>query len=289
MARYVAAIDQGTTSTRCMVFDHAGREVGRHQLEHQQILPAPGWVEHNAQEIWDRTRTVVETVMTQLDLRPRDLAALGVTNQRETTVVWDRHTGRPLANAIVWQDTRTDQLCSQWRRAGHEALVRERTGLPIATYFSAGKLAWLLEHVPGLRARAEAGDALFGTTDSWLIWHLTGGPEGGRHITDVTNASRTMLMDLSTLAWDEELMRLFGVPAAMLPQIRPSSDPDGYGEVTALEAVAGVPLTGALGDQQAATVGQVCFGVGHGKNTTAPATSYCSTPARTWCAARRGC
>ena len=267
MRRYVAAVDQGTTSTRCMVFDHGGQEIGRHQLEHQQILPRAGWVEHNAQEIWDRTRTVLETVMAQLDLAPRDLAALGITNQRETTVVWDPNTGRQLANAIVWQDTRTDRLCAGWRRNGHEALVRERTGLPIATYFSAGKLAWLLEHVPGLRARAEAGDALFGTTESWLIWHLTGGPNGGSHVTDVTNASRTMLMDLATLDWDEELLGVFGVPRPMLPRIRPSSDPEGYGEVTGLGTVAGVPLTGALGDQQAATVGQVCFEVGQGKNT----------------------
>ncbi len=267
MSKYVAAVDQGTTSTRCMVFDHDGREVGRHQLEHEQILPRAGWVEHNAQEIWDRTRTVLETVMAGLDLAPADLAALGITNQRETTVVWDPRTGRQLANAIVWQDTRTDQLCSAWRREGHEALVRERTGLPIATYFSAGKLAWLLEHVPGLRERAEAGEALFGTTESWLIWHLTGGTNGGRHVTDVTNASRTMLMDLTTLDWDEELLGIFGIPRAMLPQIRPSSDPAGYGEITGLGTVNGVPLTGALGDQQAATVGQVCFEVGQGKNT----------------------
>ncbi len=267
MARYVAAVDQGTTSTRCMLFDHAGQEVGRHQLEHEQVLPRAGWVEHNAQEIWDRTRTVIETVMTRLDLAPTDLAAFGITNQRETTVVWDRRTGRQLTNAIVWQDTRTDQLCAAWQRDGHEPLVRERTGLPIATYFSAGKLAWMLEHVPGLREKAEAGDALFGTTETWLIWHLTGGVHGGHHITDVTNASRTMLMDLTTLDWDEQLLGIFGVPRAMLPRIRPSSDPTGYGEVTALEAVAGVPLTGALGDQQAATVGQVCFDVGQGKNT----------------------
>ncbi len=268
--RYVGAVDQGTTSTRFMVFDHEGREVGRHQLEHEQILPRAGWVEHNAWEIWERTRTVIETTMTELGLSASNLAALGITNQRETTVVWDRHTGRPLNHAIVWQDTRTDGIIAGLERAGHTETIRSRTGLQPAPYFSGGKLTWLLENVPGLREKAEAGDALFGTTDSWVIWNLTGGAHGGSHVTDVTNASRTMLMDLETLDWDDELLGIFGVPRAMLPQIRPSSDPQGYGEISeavGIEAVTGVPLTGDLGDQQAATVGQVCFAVGEAKNT----------------------
>ncbi len=261
MSRYVAAVDQGTTSTS------ATANVS-HRVTVVASMPrrSHAW-RARAEPCVHSDGSTSPPEFRWISSSPTDLAALGLTNQRETTVVWDRHTGRPLANAIVWQDTRTDQLCAQWQREGHEPLVKERTGLPIATYFSAGKLAWLLEHTPGLRAKAESGDALFGTTECWLIWHLTGGPDGGKHITDVTNASRTMLMDLTTLDWDQELLRVFGVPRAMLPAIRPSSDPNGYGEVTGLPAVAGVPLTGALGDQQAATVGQVCFGIGQGKNT----------------------
>jgi glycerol kinase len=268
MADFVGAVDQGTTSTRFMIFDHGGNEVGRHQLEHEQILPQAGWVEHNPIEIWDRTVSVIRTAMQKANLRAADLAALGITNQRETTVVWDRRTGRPYYNAIVWQDTRTDRIASALDRDGRGDVIRRKAGLPPATYFSAGKIQWILENVDGVRAAAERGDAVFGNTDSWLLWHLTGGVEGGNHITDVTNASRTMLMDLETLDWDDELLSFFGIPRSMLPEIRPSSDPDTYGMAYAPGPLGGdVPLTGDLGDQQAATVGQVCFAVGEAKNT----------------------
>ena len=268
MGGYVGAIDQGTTSTRFMVFDHAGAEVGRHQLEHAQLLPRPGWVEHDPVEIWTRTQEVVQGGLARAGLRGSDLAAVGVTNQRETTVVWDRRTGRPWANAVVWQDTRSDRIVAALDRDGRGELIRRKTGLPPATYFSGGKLAWLLAHVPGLAAAADRGEALFGTTDSWLLWQLTGGPDGGVHVTDVTNASRTMLMDLRTLDWDDELLGCFGVPRAMLPQIRPSADPAGYGTTRAGGPFgAEVLLSGDLGDQQAATVGQACFAPGEAKNT----------------------
>ncbi len=268
MADFVGAVDQGTTSTRFMVFDHDGREVGRHQLEHQQILPRAGWVEHDPVEIWERTKTVIGSGLSQLHLTGDDLDSIGITNQRETTVVWDRHTGRPLHNAIVWQDTRTDSIAKALDADGRGDVIRRRAGLVPAPYFSGGKLQWLLEHVDGLRASAEAGDALFGTTDSWVVWNLTGGPRGGRHVTDVTNASRTMLMDLETLDWDDELLGFFGVPRAMLPEIRPSSDPSLYGHTVPHESWGGeIPIAGALGDQQAATVGQVCFAPGEAKNT----------------------
>ncbi|GGK76992.1 glycerol kinase GlpK [Mangrovihabitans endophyticus] len=268
MPDFVGAVDQGTSSTRFMIFDHAGREVGRHQLEHEQILPRAGWVEHDPAEIWQRTTTVIETALREAGLRASDLAALGITNQRETAVVWDRHTGRPYYNAIVWQDTRTDRIAAALDRDGRGDVIRRTAGLPPATYFSAGKVQWILENVDGVRAAAERGDALFGNTDSWLVWHLTGGPDGGRHVTDVTNASRTMLMNLETLDWDDELLGFFGIPRRMLPQIRPSSDPGGYGATRASGPLGGeVPITGALGDQQAATVGQVCFAVGEAKNT----------------------
>lgn len=264
MADFVAALDQGTTSTRFMIFDHAGREVARHQLEHEQIMPRPGWVEHDPREIWDRTCSVIRAALRTSGLRATDLAALGVTNQRETTVVWDRRTGRPYGNAIVWQDTRTDRIAAALERDGRGEVIRERTGLPPATYFSAGKIQWLLEHVDGVRAAAEAGDAIVGTIDSWLLWNLS----GGAHVTDVTNASRTMLMDLHTLDWDDELLSFFGIPRAMLPAIRPSSDVDGYGHTLPDGPLGGeVALTAALGDQQAATVGQVCFAAGQVKNT----------------------
>jgi len=267
-ARFVGAIDQGTTSTRFMVFDHDGREVVRHQLEHQQVLPRAGWVEHNPVEIWERTSAVVQTALGRARLGAEDLAAVGITNQRETTFVWDRRTGRPLANAIVWQDTRTDAIAAALDRDGRGDVVRHRAGLPPATYFSGGKLQWLLERVPGLREAAERGDALFGTADTWLLWNLTGGVDGGVHVTDVTNASRTMLMDLETLDWDDELLGFFGVPRAMLPEIRESSATTPYG-VTRVRGPFGgeVPITGILGDQQAATVGQVCFAPGEAKNT----------------------
>jgi glycerol kinase len=264
VADFVGAIDQGTTSTRFMIFDHGGNEVGRHQLEHEQILPRAGWVEHNPIEIWERTVAVVRTAMQARGLSAGDLAALGITNQRETTVVWDRRTGRPFYNAIVWQDTRTDRIASALEREGKGDVIRRKAGLPPATYFSGGKIQWILENVDGVRAAAERGDAIFGNTDSWLLWHLT----GGNHVTDVTNASRTMLMNLETLDWDDELLSFFGIPRQMLPEIRPSSDPNTYGAALDSGPLAGdVPLTGDLGDQQAATVGQVCFAPGEAKNT----------------------
>ncbi|MEQ6899610.1 glycerol kinase GlpK [Nocardioides sp. YIM 152588] len=266
--RYVGAIDQGTTSTRFMVFDHGGRVVAHHQLEHQQILPRAGWVEHNPVEIWERTSSVVQTALGQAGLSHEDLAAIGITNQRETTIVWDRRTGRPLHNAIVWQDTRTDAIAAALERDGNGDLIRERAGLPPAPYFAGGKLRWLLENVDGLREKAESGDALFGTPDTWILWNLTGGVEGGVHVTDVTNASRTMLMDLETLDWDAELLDLFGVPRVMLPEIRESSATEPYGHTRTSGPFRGeVPITGILGDQQAATVGQVCFAPGEAKNT----------------------
>ncbi|MGI8332561.1 glycerol kinase GlpK [Actinomadura scrupuli] len=268
MADFVGAVDQGTTSTRFMVFDHGGNEVARHQLEHEQIMPRPGWVEHDPTEIWERTRAVIETGLRSADLRAADLAALGITNQRETAVVWNRVTGRPYYNAIVWQDTRTDRIASALDRDGKGDIIRARAGLPPATYFSGGKVQWILENVEGVREAAEAGEAVFGNTDTWLLWNLTGGTDGGVHVTDPTNASRTMLMDLETLSWDEELLSFFGIPRQMLPEIRPSSDPRLYGLTRATGPLRGeVPLAGDLGDQQAATVGQVCFGVGEAKNT----------------------
>ncbi|WP_432487382.1 glycerol kinase GlpK [Kineococcus sp. SYSU DK018] len=266
--RYVAAVDQGTTSTRFMVFDHSGNEVAKYQLEHTQIMPKPGWVEHDPVEIWERTRSVIQSGLRQANLCAEDLAALGITNQRETAVVWNRRTGRPYYNAIVWQDTRTDRLASALDRDERGQKIRQKTGLPPATYFSGGKVQWILENVPGVREAAERGDAVFGNTDSWLIWHLTGGVHGGVHVTDVTNASRTMLMDLETLDWDDELLEIFGIPRSMLPEIKPSSFTAGYGRTQADGPLGGeVPLTGILGDQQSAMVGQVCFEPGMAKNT----------------------
>ncbi|CAN5314031.1 glycerol kinase GlpK [soil metagenome] len=268
MADYVGAVDQGTTSTRFMIFDHSGDEVARHQLEHEQILPQSGWVEHNPVEIWERTGSVIKTAMDKAGLSADDLVALGITNQRETAVVWDRTTGRPYYNAIVWQDTRTDRIASKLERDGHGDTIRHKAGLPPATYFSGGKIQWILENVDGVREAAEAGDAIFGNTDSWLIWNLTGGTDGGVHITDVTNASRTMLMDLESLEWDDELLALFDIPRSMLPEIKPSSSPEPYGLTRSNGPLGGeVKLTGILGDQQAATVGQVCFATGEAKNT----------------------
>ncbi|WP_328477802.1 glycerol kinase GlpK [Actinoplanes sp. NBC_00393] len=268
MADFVGAVDQGTTSTRFMIFDHGGNEVGRHQLEHEQILPQAGWVEHNPIEIWERTNAVVRTAMQKANLAASDLAAVGITNQRETAVVWDRRTGRPYYNAIVWQDTRTDRIASALDRDGRGDVIRRKAGLPPATYFSGGKIQWILENVDGVREAAERGDAIFGNTDSWLIWNMTGGVEGGNHLTDVTNASRTMLMNLETLDWDDELLSFFNIPRQMLPEIRPSSDPNSYGSAHSPGPLGGdVPITGDLGDQQAATVGQVCFAPGEAKNT----------------------
>ena len=268
MADFVGAVDQGTTSTRFMIFDHSGNEVGRHQLEHEQIMPKPGWVEHNPVEIWERTASVIQTALNRNGLCAKDLAAFGITNQRETTVVWNRRTGRPYYNAIVWQDTRTDHIAAALERDGRGDVIRQKAGLPPATYFSGGKIQWILENVPGVREDAERGDALFGTTDSWVMWNLTGGVRGGVHVTDVTNASRTMLMNLETLDWDDELLGMFGVPRQMLPEIRPSSDPELYGHTLDNGPVGGaVPLSAILGDQQAAMVGQVCLAAGEAKNT----------------------
>jgi glycerol kinase len=261
MAQYAAAIDQGTTSTRFMVFDHGGQVVSVDQKEHEQIYPKPGWVEHDANEIWERTQEMVKAGVDKT--QASDIAAVGVTNQRETTVVWDRSTGQPVHNAIVWQDTRTDQICNELSADGGQDRFRAKTGLPIATYFSGPKIKWILDNVDGVRAKAESGDVVFGNIDTWVIWQLTGGPDGGVHVTDVTNASRTMMMNLETLDWDDEILGILGVPRAMLPEIRASSEV--YGE--AKGDLAGIPVAGDLGDQQAALFGQTCFAVGEAKNT----------------------
>jgi len=262
-ARYVAAIDQGTTSTRCILFDHDGEIVAVDQREHRQIFPKPGWVEHDAAEIWAKTQAVVAGALAGAGLGADRIAALGITNQRETTVLWDRLTGCPVHNAIVWQDTRTADLCGELGGADGQDRFRDRTGLPLASYFSGPKVAWLLEHVPGLRARAERGEIAFGTIDSWLIWNLTGGVDGGRHVTDVTNAARTMLMNLETLQWDPVVLAAMDVPEAVLPEIRSSVEV--YG--TAVGPLTGVPVAAALGDQHAAVFGQACYDPGDAKNT----------------------
>ncbi len=264
MADYVAALDQGTTSSRCMLFDHGGNVVSVEQLEHEQIYPKAGWVEHDANEVWQRSQDVIEGALKKVGGDAGSVAALGITNQRETAVVWDRNTGEPVHNAIVWQDTRTDKIVDELSADGGQDRFREKNGLPIATYFSGPKVRWILENVDGARERADAGDLIFGNMDTWCIWNLTGGTDGGLHITDVSNASRTMLMDLATLDWDDELCSIIGVPKSMLPEIRPSSAV--YGDVTTT-ALAGVPVAGDLGDQQAATFGQTCFSPGEAKNT----------------------
>jgi glycerol kinase len=251
-----------------MIFDHSGREVAKHQLEHAQILPRAGWVEHDPLEIWERTQDVLKQVLSDGSLQESELAALGITNQRETTVVWNRRTGRPYGNAIVWQDTRTDKIAAALDRDGRGDVIRTRAGLPPATYFSGGKIAWILDNVEGVRADAEAGEAVFGTTDCWLIWNLTGGVDGGLHVTDVTNASRTMLMDLETLDWDSELLSFFDIPRSMLPSIQPSATAEGFGRTRAGQGLSSeLPISGVLGDQQAAMVGQVCLAAGEAKNT----------------------
>ena len=266
MPRYVGALDQGTTSTRFMVFDEAGHEVARHQLEHRQIMPAPGWVEHDPIEIAARVNEVIAGALRASDLKGRDLAAIGITNQRETTVVWDPTTGQPWHNAIVWQDARTADSIAALEP--HRARLVARTGLPPSTYFSSTKLRWLLDQVDGLREAAARGRAIFGTIDNWIVWNLTGGRSGGRHVTDVTNASRTQLMNLRTLDWDDELLALFDIPRAMLPTIAPSSSASAFGTTRADGAVgAEVPIAGCLGDQHAALVGQACFAPGEAKNT----------------------
>jgi glycerol kinase len=264
VASYIGAIDQGTTSTRFTVFDRSGRAVATAQKEHEQIFPQPGWVEHDAEEIWRRTEDVITEAMQERGLRSGDIVAIGVANQRETTVVWNRKTGKPVANALVWQDTRVSDYVSDLARDGGQDRFRVKTGLPLATYFSGLKIRWLLEHVPKVRKQAETGDVLFGNIDTFLLWNLTGGPGGGVHVTDVTNASRTQLMNLQTLSWDRQLLNDLGVPEAMLPKIRSSSEV--YGLATH-EAVKGVPVAGILGDQQAALVGQSCFKPGEAKNT----------------------
>ena len=266
MSDYVAAIDQGTTSTRCMIFDHAGRVVAADQLEHRQVFPRAGWVEHDPVEIWQNTRRVVAGALERAGVTASSIAAAGITNQRETAVVWDRRTGQPVYNAIVWQDTRTDRICAELGTLGGGATrYTDRVGLPLATYFSAPKVRWVLDNVEGAGDAAERGDLMFGTVDTWLLWNLTGGVDGGIHVTDVTNASRTLLMDLRTLSWDADIADEIGLPTSLLPQIRSSSEV--YGTGRADDVLAGVPIAGDLGDQQAATFGQVCFEVGTAKNT----------------------
>jgi glycerol kinase len=264
MAKYAAALDQGTTSSRAMVFDHSGQVVSVAQKEHEQIYPKPGWVEHDPKEIWARCQEVLDEALEQAGAGKDDVAGLGITNQRETAVVWDRNTGEPIHNALVWQDTRTDKLVDEFSKDGGQDRFREKVGLPLATYFSGPKVRWLLDNVDGAREKAEAGDLMFGNMDTWCMWNLTGGTDGGLHITDVTNASRTMLMDLATLSWDDEIAETIGVPMSMLPEIRPSSEV--YGEVKT-GGLTGIPLAGILGDQQAATFGQTCFSPGEAKNT----------------------
>jgi len=264
MANYIGAVDQGTTSTRFIVFDRGGKTIATAQKEHQQIYPQPGWVEHDPEEIWLRTQEVIAAAMAQGGLKPPDLAAVGITNQRETTVLWNRKTGKSACNAIVWQDTRVAGDVAKLTRDQGQDAFRSKTGLPLATYFSGLKIRWLLENVAGLRRQAEAGEILFGNVDTFLVWQLTGGPSGGVHITDVTNASRTQLMNLKTLAWDDEILKQFKIPAQMLPRICSSSEL--YGKIT-LPALAGTPIAGILGDQQAALVGQACFAPGEAKNT----------------------
>ncbi len=266
MTSYVAAIDQGTTSTRCMIFSHDGRVVAVDQREHEQIFPRAGWVEHDPKEIWENTRAVVAGAVAKADLDTADFVAVGITNQRETAVVWDRETGEPVYNAIVWQDTRTDRIVTELGKlGGGQERYQAKTGLPLATYFSGPKIRWILDNVDGARARADAGGLLFGNMDSWVLWNMTGGTNGGVHVTDPTNASRTLLMDLSTLDWDADIAEEMAIPLSMLPEIRSSSEE--YGKVRDRGALAGIPIAGILGDQQAATFGQACLSPGEAKNT----------------------
>ena len=263
MAKFVAAIDQGTTSTRFMIFDHGGKVATIEQKEHQQIYPKPGWVEHDPLEIWKRTQEVILGVLEKNKIKAGDIAGIGVTNQRETTILWDKQTGKPVHNAIVWQDTRTDMICRDLGREGGQDRFRAKTGLPLATYFSGPKLKWMLDNLPGLRAKAERGELLFGNIDTWVIWNLT----RGKHVTDVTNASRTLLMNLKTLDWDEEILKLLDIPRSVLPMICSSSEIYGRVEAEGLTSLTGVPVCGDLGDQQAALFGQTCYTAGEAKNT----------------------
>jgi glycerol kinase len=263
MTKYVGALDQGTTSTRFMIFDHAGGVVAIHQKEHEQIFPKPGWVEHDPMEIWSRTQEVISGGLAKAGIAASDLAAVGITNQRKTAVVWDRTTGKPVYNAIVWQDTRTDVYVNEFSKDGGQDRFRAKVGLPLATYFSGPKVKWVLDNVDGAQAKADAGDLVFGNIDTWCLWNLTGGTNGGVHVTDVTNASRTMLMNLETLDWDDEILGIMGIPKSMLPAIKASSEVYGTG-VGDLE---GIPIAGILGDQQAALFGQTCFSAGEAKNT----------------------
>jgi glycerol kinase len=265
---YVLAIDQGTTSTRAMLFNHDGTVAGVAQEEHEQIYPQAGWVEHDPKEIWERTQQVTGQVLRDKGISADNVAAVGITNQRETTVIWDKNTGEPVYNAIVWQDTRTQPIVSRWKAEGYEDEIKPKTGLVIATYFSGTKIAWILENVEGTRERAERGDLLFGNTDTWVIWNLTGGVNGGSHVTDYTNASRTMLFNLADTDWDDAILAELNIPKAMLPELRPSSDRDFYGQTTGDGVLGGqVPVCGDAGDQQAALFGQACFDVGQAKNT----------------------
>jgi glycerol kinase len=264
MPQYIAAVDQGTTSTRFIIFDTSGQIIAVDQKEHQQIFPRPGWVEHDPLEIWRNTQEVIAGGLNKAKLKASDLAAVGITNQRETTLVWDKTTGKPVYNAIVWQDTRTDVICNVLAQDGGQDRFRERAGLPLATYFSGMKIKWILDHVDGVRQRAERGEVLFGNVDAWLLWNLTGGVNGGLHITDVTNASRTILMNLTTLDWDETILKALDIPRAMLPEIRASSEVYAHAKTGGIE---GIPLGGMLGDQHAALFGQTCFDVGEAKNT----------------------
>src|SRR5688500_9387996 len=270
MPKYIGAIDQGTTSSRFIIFDHGGNVVAVDQKEHKQIYPKPGWVEHDALEIWQNTQEVMQGALKKAGCAPDDIAAIGVTNQRETTLVWEKETGKPIYNAIVWQDTRTDGICNELAKHGGQDRLRSKTGLPLATYFAGPKIKWIRDNVEGARMRAENGELLFGTMDTWIIWNLT-----GQHITDVTNASRTLLMNLHTLDWDDELLKLLDVPRAMLPEIKSSSEiygsvgargprPNSRGETPPLH---GIPVAGDLGDQQAALFGQTCYNAGEAKNT----------------------
>jgi len=265
VAKYAAALDQGTTSTRCMIFNHGGEVVSVAQKEHEQIYPKPGWVEHDPKEIWARTQEVMDEALDAAGASADDISGLGITNQRETTVVWDKNTGEPVMNAIVWQDTRTDKLVDEFSKDGGQARFQEQVGLPLATYFSGPKVRWVLDNVDGAQERAEAGDLIFGNMDTWCIWNLTGGTDGGIHITDPTNASRTMLMDVRKLSWDDGIAGIMGVPTSMLPEIKSSSEV--YGEVRSGGKFNGVKIAGDLGDQQAATFGQACFDPGEAKNT----------------------